>query len=492
LKNSFALGLKDRETADVLVLPFLEGPHEAVNLSSVQLSFKRVLDSGDFKGKAGEILFVYPEGEKEGRFLLLGLGKEASVSAETLRRSYAQAMRAIQNVKAKSANFVISAIERLSRAEILQGTAEGILLSNYAFNRLRGNSLKDASPLLEKAGWLGLDKKEQAKLDTWQVIIGSVHFARDLVNGNADDVTAAMLAETARLLEKDSSKLKTVIYDKKWLEKQKMGLILAVNRASQNDPCLIEVSYKGNPRSKEHIVLVGKGVSYDTGGLSLKPTDGMLAMKCDMAGAAAVLGAIRTAALLGLKINVTVVVPAVENCIDAASYKLGDVYRSYSGKTVEINNTDAEGRLILADALAYAVKNLAPTSIIDLATLTGAVVVALGEQVAGICATDDVLAQDLLDASIKTSELLCRLPLYTDYKEAFKSDIADMTNSGGREAGSIKGALFLHEFVGSAVWAHLDIAGTAYWSKAKYYNPTKATGYGVRLLVEFLTKRAEK
>jgi leucyl aminopeptidase len=193
--------------------------------------------------------------------------------------------------------------------------------------------------------------------------------------------------------------------------------------------------------------------------------------------------------LLDLKVNVTVVVPTVENAIDSRSYKLGDVYTSYSGQTVEINNTDAEGRLILADALSYVVKNLEPSYVIDLATLTGNVVLALGEQMAGFCANDDALANSLMDASAKTSDLLWRLPLFHEYKDAFKSDIADMVNSGGRDAGSIKAALFLHEFIGSAKWAHIDIAGAAYWSKPKYYHPTKATGYGVRLLVEFLKKR---
>jgi len=469
----------------VLVLPFWEGPHAAAGLDSFHLFFKQIFASGDFKGKNGEAFFVYPAEEKEGRVLLLGLGKKAQASAETLRRAYAQAVRSMQGVKARSANLI------MPQSEFCLGAVEGVLLSNYAFDRYRGDSLKEAPPLLEKIGWIGLHKKEQDKFEDLQVVVESVFFARDLVNGNADDVTAEMLAHTARHLAKECPKIKTTVYDRKWLEKHKMGLILAVNRASENEPRLIEVSYQGNAKSKEHIVLVGKGVTYDTGGLSLKPTDGMLAMKCDMAGGAAALGTVRAAALLGLKINVTALVPSVENCIDAKSYKLGDVYRSYSGKTVEINNTDAEGRLILADALAFAVKNLAPTAVIDLATLTGAAVVALGEQVAAICANNDKLANDLLAASNSTSELLCRLPLYLEYKEAFKSDIADMTNSGGREAGTIKAALFLHEFIGSATWAHLDIAGPAYWTKPKYYNPTKATGYGIRLLIEFLKKRAK-
>lgn len=209
-------------------------------------------------------------------------------------------------------------------------------------------------------------------------------------------------------------------------------------------------------------------------------------MKCDMAGAATVLGAVKTAAELGLKVNVTAVMPITENCIGSKSYKLGDVYRSYSGKTIEINNTDAEGRLVLADAISYAVQNLAPTCIVDLATLTGACVIALGEDMSGLFSNDDQLAESLIEASETTDELIWRLPVHNDYKEAFKSEIADMVNSGGREAGAIKAALFLQEFAGTVPWAHIDIAGPAFVTKAKNYNTMKGTGHGLRLLVDFL------
>lgn len=486
MKYHLVQSLEKRDLLDVLILPFWEGRFDIPSFAPLKAPLSSVFRSGDFKGKKGETLFVYSE-ENE-RILLLGLGKEEKATHETLRRAYAQAVRAIQSVKAKTASLVFPETSRLPRVDLLTGVWEGILLTNYAFNRLRGDSLKDAPPLLERLSLIGLESKDQKILDRLQTIAEGIYFVRDLVNGNADDVTPAMLADTARDLEKISSHLKTTVYDKKWLEKEKMGLILAVNRGSAVEPYFIEISYKGNPSSKENIVLVGKGVTYDTGGLALKPVDSMLDMKCDMAGAATVLGVIRTAAMLEMKVNLTVLVPTVENAIDAKSYKHGDVYRSYSGKTVEINNTDAEGRLILADALAYAVKHLNPTYLIDLATLTGNVILALGDQMAGFCSNDDALANGLMDATEKTADLLWRLPLVDDYKEAFKSDIADLVNSGGRYAGSIKGALFLHEFIGNAKWAHLDIAGTAFLSKSKFYQPTKATGYGVRLLIEFLSR----
>ncbi|HSX13378.1 MAG TPA: leucyl aminopeptidase [Chlamydiales bacterium] len=484
MKYKFVSQFDKREKADVLVLPFWEKERKAP--LSLESFIEPVFATGDFKGKNGETFFVYPKDGKEARILLLGLGHEDKGSIEFLRRAIASALRAIKSVKAKSANIVIPKHKKLDHKEILIGFWEGILLSNYSFHKLMGEGLKDAPSFLEKVGLVGIELKDTKILEETSTIMEGVYFARDLVNDNADEIIPFHLAETAREIEKVSPKIKTTIRDRAWLEKQKMGLILAVNRASHVDPFLIEVAYKGNPKSKQHIVLVGKGVTYDTGGLSIKPTDGMCGMKSDMAGAAAVLATVRTIAQLNLKVNVTVVVPSVENAIGSKSYKLGDVYRSYSGKTVEINNTDAEGRLILADALSYTVKNLHPSLIIDLATLTGSVVVTFGEMMAGFCSNDETLAKDLLNASSKTSDALWRLPLINEYKESFKSDIADLVNSGGRDAGAIKGALFLQEFIGNTKWAHLDIAGAAYWSKSKYYHPTKATGYGVQLLVEYL------
>ncbi len=481
----YAFSLKEKN-ADVCVLPFWEGALPAFDLSNFASFVRPLVDSGDFKGKSGETIFLYPEGFASKRLLLLGLGKKNSVTVESLRRSYAAALRACQSVHAKLVNLFSLDGGSLSKQEVLQGIWEGFLLSNYVFNSFKKETLESTFSLIDEVHFIGFDESLEPALKTAQIVAESVYFTRDLVNGNADEVIPQKLAETAKSLMKLSPRIQTVVHDKAWLEKQKMGLILAVNRASSVDPYLIEVSYQGNPNSKEHIVLVGKGVTYDTGGLSLKTTDGMLTMKCDMAGAAAVLGAIRAASLLNLKVNITGVIPSVENCIGPLSYKLGDVYTSYSGRTVEINNTDAEGRLILADALSYAVKHLNPTMMIDLATLTGSVVMSLGEHIAGFCANQDALADRLMEASKRTSELLWRFPLHTEYKEAFKSDIADMTNSGGREAGCIKGALFLEDFVGQLPWAHVDIAGTAYWSKPKYYYPTRATGYGVRLLIDLL------
>lgn len=478
MKFSFAPSLEKRAPSDLLILPFWEGPKEAADLGKWKELTTAPLR--DFNGKNGEAALCYGEGE---RILLLGLGKRDEASVEALRKAYASAVRVAQGKKAKRVDLLFPKCKQ--REEFLTGIGEGILLSNYSFS-YKHDSLVDAPiVLLEKVTWIGVEGAPL--LDRLQTIAAGVNFVRDLVNRNADDKTPKEIGAMAQKLH---PKVKTTVFNKKKIESENMGLLLAVNRASSHEPVLIQAAYRGNPKSKEHIVLVGKGITYDTGGLSLKETEGMLTMKSDMAGAATALGVVQTAAALGLKVNVTAVTPVTENCIGSKSYKLGDVYRSYSGKTVEVNNTDAEGRLVLADAISYAVKHLEPTYLIDLATLTAACLVALGEEICGLFSNDDALAEELLEASERTDELMWRLPVHTDYKELLKSDIADLVNSAGRWGSAITASLFLQEFVGTVPWAHMDIAGPAYLTKPKHYNSAKGTGFGVRLLIDFLESRS--
>lgn len=473
MKTVFASQLQ--KGSQLWVIPFWEGPKEAAELKFLKIegAFK------DFKGKNGEVALCY-EGSQ--RILLLGLGKQENASVEALRKAYAAALRFAFSKKIKEIEILFPKCKQ--KEEFFRGIAEGLFLTNYSFSYKNHSVKDDPIVLVEKVTFVGAGETEFLK--GIEIITNGVHFVRDLVNANADDKLSAVLKAVKEL----PARVKVTIFDKKRLESEKMGLILAVSRASSVDPHLVQASYKGNPKSKEHIILVGKGITYDTGGLSIKPTEGMLSMKCDMSGAATVLGAVKVAAELGLKVNVTALMPLAENGIGSKSYKLGDVYAGYSGKTVEINNTDAEGRLVLADAMAYAVENLAPTCMIDLATLTGACVIALGEDFSGLFSNNDELAEELLESSENTDELIWRLPLHDDYKEAFKSEIADLVNSGGRDAGAIKAAIFLKEFVKEVPWAHLDIAGPAYISKGKHYHPMKGTGHGLRLLVDFLARRA--
>lgn len=461
---------KNFSSSDLWIFPFWQGPKAAALLP---LEIDGAL--GDFKGKNGETGLCYSKGQ---RILLLGLGKQEEASVEALRRAYAAAVKVAHAKKLKEMDILFPKCKQ--KEDFLRGIAEGIFLTNYSFSYKNHSIKEDPIILLEKVVFVGVEKSDL--LEEVKIVSDGVHFVRDLVNANADGKMDRVLKAAKKL----HPKVKAHIFDKKWIEKEGMGLLLAVNRGSQSDPAFVQLDYVGDPKSEKHPVLIGKGVLYDTGGLSLKPTDGMLSMKCDMAGAATVLGAIKTVAELGLKVNVTVLMPLTENSIGSKSYKLGDVYTSYSGKTVEITNTDAEGRLILADAIAYAIKHLKPTAIVDLATLTGACVVALGDDISGLFCNEDRLAEELLQASEKTDELIWRMPVHDDYFESFKSEIADMINSVGREAGAIKAALFLQAFAKDVPWAHLDIAGPAYIPKPKHYHPMKGTGHGLRLLVEFL------
>lgn len=468
----------DVVAADLIAIPFWEGPLEAVPLGNLEAILRPWLV--DFQGKLGEVLCQYVG---KTRYLLLGMGKMQESDLESHRIAMGHLFSFAKGKKCRSVAFLFPKERKLPLEEALYAVIEGAILASYCFTY----KSKEESRAVEHFTLVGVSPREE-EVKRAEKIAQGVFFARDLVNQNADTITPHYLSETAKGLQHRFPKtVKTTIFDKARLEKEKMGLLLAVGQGSSVDPLLGFVEYKGVDAPSHHIVLVGKGVTYDTGGYSLKPTDGMFTMKCDMAGAAAVLGTIVAIAELNLPIHVTAVFPATENAIGPKSYKLGDVFTSYLGKTVEINNTDAEGRLILADALAYAAKNLHPTCMIDLATLTGAMVVALGEEMAGLFSDEIDLREALLKAADVSGDALWPMPLVKGYAESMKSDLADFVNSFGREGGAIKAALFLKEFSCSIPWAHLDIAGPAYLSKAKGYHPAKGTGYGVRLLVEYLS-----
>jgi leucyl aminopeptidase len=485
---SFVASFAKRKKSDLLVLPFFqeEKPEPAADSGNVVELAKLAVATGDFKGKESEVLILYSEAVPDTRVALLGLGKKADLSVETLRRSYSALLSAALCRKVSSINLVVP---ETSLEGAVVGIAEGLLLSNYAFEELKSKSKdEEKTQLVKHCAFIGADSSSSKRVKRAGVIAEGVYLTRDLINGNADDINPQALAKIALDMAKDLPAIKATVFDKKRIEKEKMGLLLAVNRGSPREPAFIILEYKGNPKSDDHTVLVGKGITYDTGGLNLKPTGSMETMKCDMSGAAIVLGTLQATARLGLKKNITVVIPSTENCIGGNSYKPGDVYVAYSGKTVEIGNTDAEGRLVLADALAYAVKKLKPTRIIDFATLTGAIVIALGEETTGMMSNNDQLAEALASAGQSTYERIWRLPIFEEYKKQLKSDVADLKNTGGRSAGSITAAIFLQQFVDKTPWAHFDVAGTAFLSKARFYHPKNGSGIGVRLMLEFLDK----
>lgn len=492
MQISSVASLNARKSAELLVLPFWKEKNKAVvatSISGLSVDTDTPISLGDFSGNESEISFQYMKGEPEKRLLLLGLGTEKGITVEKLRRAFAAVTRFCQKYKIKTVNLLIPTSTNLSHDDLIHGVIEGMLLPNYGFHSLKKHKKEDEkSSCIQNITLIGADKTSLAIAKKLEVIFESVYMARDLVNGNADDITPQYLEAVARGLQKSHKKVKTTLLNKSKIINEGMGLLLAVNRGSTRDPAFIIVEYKGNPKSKEKTVLVGKGVTFDTGGLNLKSTGNMETMREDMAGAAAVLATIDAVASLDLKMNVTAVVPSTENGIDASSYKPGDVYVSYGGKSVEIGNTDAEGRLILADALAYAAEKLKPTQMISIATLTGAIEVTLGNEASGLMTPHDSLADLLAISGSETGERVWRLPMYEEYKDNLKSDVADIKSTGGRAASSINAATFLQYFVGDTSWAHLDIAGTAFLKENKRYLPKLATGVGVRLLLSFLEK----
>ncbi len=485
-----------RKPADVVVVPFWQDKKEA-QIACTSKEFEGVvqfpLASGDFHGKEGECLLLYRSQGKEKRVLLLGLGDKKSCLPDSLRRAYASAAKGMRAKKLKSANILFPENDLIGWEIACRAVEEGVLLASYCFDQLKGESNKEENHSdLEKVCFCGLNKEDSALLRKTEKVVHSVNFVRDLVNGNADDINIDTFKKLAKDFEKKYSKVRTKVLDKKALEKEKLGLILAVGRAATRDPALVILEYHGDPHSKEKTAIVGKGITFDTGGLNLKVGgSGLETMKCDMAGAAVALGIIQAAAELELKVNLISVLALAENAIGPASYKPGDVYKSHSGKTVEISNTDAEGRLVLADAISYLQENYHFSQMIDFATLTGGVIIALGEEATGLFSNNDALAKRLEKSGERTHERVWRLPLYPEYKDYLKSTIADIKNSGPRKASSGSGAMFIQYFVKKSIpWAHLDIAGTAYLSELKVYHPTAATGVGIRLLVDFLENHA--
>lgn len=481
---TFGSAKSKKKPADVLLIPCFKGKKEAEPVVSQKIPQAALKD---FEGKLKSHLLLYNEEIPEKRQLFIGLGPKDKITKETLRRAFTHAASHCLANQYTHLNILFPSIKELSEEEVSSAIVEGLLLHNYSYEALLGKTKKEKSKkLISSIHLVGCNKKAFAAAEVMHGICEGNYLARDLVNGNADDITPVALANAANKLAKGSKNTKATIFDEKKIAKLGMGLLHAVSRGSQVPPRFIILEYKGAPSSKDHTVIVGKGVTYDTGGLDIKPAAGMLTMKRDMAGAAAALGVIAACQATKLKKNVTAVIPATENSVDGFSYKPGDVYKAYSGHTVEIGNTDAEGRLILADALAYTVEKLKPTRIIDFATLTGAIIIALGRDISGLMGNNDKLADALYSAGKESGEQVWRLPLEEDHKRHLKSDIADLNNVGGREGASMTAALFLQEFVGKTPWAHIDIAGSAYLDRPFGSQPKHATGIGVRLILEFL------
>jgi leucyl aminopeptidase len=446
-----------------------------------------VIDSGDFKGKSGSTIVTYTGSAlKAPRLILAGVGETKSINLETIRRAAAAATKTAASVGVKHCAYDLAAINNLAIADVAFAVAEGSMLSQYRFWKYKTIS-NSGNGMVTSFTYFGADKADQkavkATVDTATVIAEGVNVARDLANAPNNEIYPESLANRAVELGKTAG-FKTTVLDKRKIQALKMGGLLGVNKGSERPPVFIVMEYMGGKKGEQPIVIVGKGVTFDTGGISIKPAGGMSDMKGDMHGAATTIGTMHAVAKLGLKKNVIGLVPATDNMPSGSAIVPGDILTFMNGKTAEIDNTDAEGRLILADALAYA-DRYNPATVVDLATLTGAIVIALGNTTTGMMGTDSATMDRLRASAGRTSEYVCELPLYEEYEELIKSDYADIKNSGGRAAGSITAALFLKHFV-TYPWVHLDIAGTALQPKAGPYSPKGGSGVGVRLLTDLI------
>jgi len=439
----------------------------------------QVIAAKHFSANAGE---QFPVMRGKQVCLLVGLGKMSDVTKTSLRAAVRQAILSPYLKKSKSIDII--AHEQTETTII--GVIEGVLIGGYCWEKY----IAKKNSILSKSICIAAPAKKIYK-DTIVACQG-VNFTRDLVNDNANVINSHSMEKTIRQVISGKKNISLKILDEKELKKKGLNLLLAVNKGSKNPPKLIIVDYRGSGKKGDYIAIVGKGVTFDTGGLNLKPTGYIETMRLDMGGAGAVIGTLKNVLSLKIKKNILFVCGVVENAIGSNACKPGDVVKSYDGKTVEIANTDAEGRLVLADALSYLVKNYKPARIIDLATLTGACVVALGYDYSGLISNDDYFAKKVLAAASDTDDRAWQLPSYKGLKEHLKSQYADIKNTGLPKgaAGTMSAAEFLRQFVGKTKWAHLDIAGTAFVEgSSRMYFGYGATGAGVRLLTDLLKNK---
>ena len=450
----------------------------------------RAYAAGDFAGKRDQTVLAYADGAAA-RVLLVGVGQPGTHHRAALRRAAAAAAKRARTLRVTAMAFAATAEARggVRARDLGQVTLEGAAHGGWAFLELQQPS-DDRRPAVDAVTVVvGADERAEAEAGcrTGEAVAAGQRLARTLQMQPGNVCTPAYLAERARELA-DRHGFTLTVLDRTQLKAEGMNALLAVAQGSAEEPRLIVLQYRGAGEAPP-VVLVGKGVTFDSGGISIKPAASMEEMKFDMSGAAAVLGTFEVLGRIRPSINVIGIVPATENLPSGTALKPGDVIRSHLGKTIEVINTDAEGRLILADALSYA-RRFQPAAVIDVATLTGAVVVALGHHATGLMGTDEALLSAVREAGDVAGERCWPLPLWDEYRDLLKSDIADVKNSGGRSAGTVSAAWFLREFVEGIPWAHLDIAGTAYTDGEGPHQAKGPTGVGVRLFTEFLLARS--
>jgi len=483
--------------ADAIVVNLFEGveqPGGATAAVDKALSgaISSLIGRGEIKGKFGEVSIIHTLGKLPARIVIIaGLGKRQDFNVDKIRGVAGEFCRALRKLNCRKIATILhgASIGDIELEASIEAIAEGALLGLYSFTKYKKPEYEDIEEML-------IVVREKEKVSLLESAIGkgktvalATNLARDMVNEPANYMTPSQMAEIAKeIASKYNLELK--VFDREDMEAMGMGALLGVAKGSNQPPKLITLSYKGDKHSEKTLGFLGKGITFDSGGISIKASEGMEEMKDDMAGAAAAMTALGAIAQLKPKINVTAIIPATENLPSGTALKPGDVLKAMNGKTIEVISTDAEGRLILADALSYAVKQgLSP--LIDLATLTGACRVALGTLYSGLFGNDQDLVNKVLKATERTGERMWQMPMPEEYKEQNKSEIANVKNTGNRHGGAITAALFLAEFVANIPWVHIDIAGTAFSAKESGYIVKGATGVGVRTLVELALSEAK-
>ncbi|SNR78544.1 aminopeptidase A. Metallo peptidase. MEROPS family M17 [Methylobacillus rhizosphaerae] len=495
MEFSIKSGNPEKQRKDCVVV----GVFEAGKLSVAAAALDKVSDgyigkilrAGDLDGKPGATLLLHAvPGVVASRVLLVGLGKERDLNERTYRQALRASIRALCSLAVNDVAVFLTevAVNKRDAAWRVAQLVEIAEDSSYRFDRFKTKAAEGQKGIGKLQAHVAQGEEAAAKkgLHQGQALASGVSFAKDLGNLAPNYCTPSYLAEQALAL-KDTHGLQVQVLEQAELEKLGMGSFLAVTKGSVQPPKLIVLQHKKGKKSQKPVVLVGKGITFDTGGISLKPGADMDEMKYDMCGAASVLGTFKTIAELDLPLNVVGIIPTCENMPDGNATRPGDVLTSMSGQTIEVLNTDAEGRLILCDALTYA-ERFEPQAVVDVATLTGACVIALGHHASGLFSNQDSLAAELLAAGQEAQDRAWQLPLWDDYQGQLDSNFADMANIGGRAGGSITAACFLSRFAKKYDWAHLDVAGTA-WKSGKEKG---ATGRPVPLLAEFLRQRAGK
>ncbi len=488
------LSIKTKKTygqlkANLLCLYTFESAQKPEKLDSLETKLKsKILESlktFEFKAKAGNTLIIEGNQTFE-RILIIGLGKKRDFNADGVRLALSQAVKEANRLRVESMVTPVPSAEKF-----LSACLEGILIADYQFRGMFQKGDKDRRNTLEKVTVISISVAAAKAAEEMQAVFEAINRSKNLINLPSNVVTPTYLEkEATEIANKYKKKVELKVLNEEDAQKEKMGAFLAVARGSVEPAKMIILRYNGNPKSKVVYSVIGKGITFDSGGISLKPATGMGLMKTDMSGSAAALGAFEATVALGLKVNLITIVAAAENMPGSKAYRPGDIVTASNGKTIEVVNTDAEGRMVLCDALVKAQK-LGANRIIDIATLTGACIVTFGDTYTGLMSNDDEWAEAFLESARETGEKAWRLPMDREFFELIKSDICDMINANeNRKAGTIVGGKFLEQFVEKGTkWIHLDIAGTAYMESKSGYRDKYATGVPVRTIVNLLKQQ---